>query len=118
MALGYDGKLYILGAFTGGFPEEQPLSHVLVYDPASDRWSQGAEVPAHRRRGSAGVVSHEGRIYLVGGNTRGHMSGYVPWLDAFDPATGRRSKGQTNKEPHEEENCCNFDSCKRRHSKR
>ncbi len=87
-ALAHDGKLYVLGALTGDFPEEQPLDHVLVYDPASDRWSQGAEVPAHRRRGSAGVVSHGGLIYLVGGNTRGHMSGYVAWLDAFDPATG------------------------------
>src|SRR5690606_3519331 len=56
--------------------------------PRADRWSQGAEIPAHRRRGAAGVVSHGGRIYLVGGNTRGHMSGYVPWLDAFDPASG------------------------------
>lgn len=87
-ALAHDGRLYVLGALTGDFPEEQPLSHVLVYDPAADRWSQGAEVPAHRRRGAAGVVSHGGRIYLVGGNTRGHMSGYVPWLDEFDPATG------------------------------
>ena len=88
-ALAYEGRLYVIGAFTGGFPEEQPLDHVLVYDPASDRWSEGAEVPAHRRRGAAGVVAHGGRIYLVGGNTRGHMSGYVPWLDEFDPATGR-----------------------------
>jgi len=88
-ALAHDGKLYVLGALTGDFPEEQPLTHVLVYDPASDRWSQGAEVPAHRRRGSAGVASHGGLIYLVGGNTRGHMSGYVPWLDAFDPASGQ-----------------------------
>lgn len=88
-AVAHEGRLYVLGAFTGGFPEEQPLAHVLVYDPATDRWSQGAEVPAQRRRGAAGVVSHGGRIYLVGGNTRGHMSGFVPWLDAFDPATGQ-----------------------------
>jgi len=86
-ALAHEGRLYVLGAFTGDFPEEQPLTHVLVYDPRADRWSQGAEIPAHRRRGAAGVVSHGGRIYLVGGNTRGHMSGYVPWLDAFDPAS-------------------------------
>src|SRR5690606_18800591 len=88
-AVAHEGRLYVLGAFTGGFPDEQPLTHVLVYDPATDRWSQGAEVPAQRRRGAAGVVSHGGRIYLVGGNTRGHMSGFVPWLDAFDPATGQ-----------------------------
>lgn len=88
-AVAHAGRLYVLGAFTGQYPEEQPLTHVLVYDPGADRWSQTAEIPAHRRRGAAGVVSHGGRIYLAGGNTRGHMSGYVPWLDAFDPATGR-----------------------------
>ena len=88
-AVAHEGRMYVLGAFTGGFPEEQPLTHVLVYDPASDRWSQGAEIPAHRRRGAAGVVVHEGLIYVVGGNTRGHMSGYVPWLDVLDPRTGQ-----------------------------
>lgn len=88
-AVEHDGRLWVLGAFTGGFPEEQPLTHVLVYDPASDRWSEGAEVPPHRRRGAAGVVVHDGLVYLVGGNTRGHMAGFVPWLDVFDPATGQ-----------------------------
>ncbi|MET0266201.1 MAG: kelch repeat-containing protein [Duganella sp.] len=87
-ALAHDGKLYIVGALTGGFPEETPLDHILIYDPASDRWSAGPQIPEQRRRGGGGVVAHEGRIYLVGGNTRGHMSGYVPWLDVFDPATG------------------------------
>lgn len=87
-AIAIDGQLWVLGAFTGGFPEEQPLTHVLVYDPATDRWSEGAEVPAPRRRGAAGVVVHDGLVYLVGGNTRGHMAGFVPWLDVFDPATG------------------------------
>jgi hypothetical protein len=88
-AVAHDGKLWVLGAFTGGFPDEQPLTHVLVYDPGVDRWSEGAEVPAHRRRGAAGVAVHDGLIYLVGGNTRGHMAGFVPWLDVFDPATGQ-----------------------------
>jgi len=60
----YQGKLYLLGALTGKFPPQ-------------------------RRRGAAGVAVHEGINYLVGGNRRGHMSGYVNWLDAFDPASGR-----------------------------
>src|SRR5690625_2015388 len=88
-ALAYDDKLYVLGAMTGGFPEEPPLTHILIYDPATDAWSQGPEIPEHRRRGGSGVVEHEGLIYLIGGNTRGHMSGFVSWLDVFDPQTGR-----------------------------
>ncbi len=80
-------KLYFVGGFTGDYPEEASLTHMLIYDPQSDTWQVGPEIPAHRRRGAAGAVAHEGVLYLVGGNTRGHMSGYVPWLDAFDTRT-------------------------------
>ncbi|RYE79499.1 MAG: kelch repeat-containing protein [Oxalobacteraceae bacterium] len=81
------GKIYVIGGLTGDYPEEAALSHLLIYDPATDRWQVGAEIPKSRRRGAAGAVEHDGVLYLVGGNTRGHMSGYVPWLDAFDTRT-------------------------------
>ncbi|KQQ83679.1 ring canal kelch [Xanthomonas sp. Leaf131] len=81
------GKLYFVGGLTGNYPEEAALTHLLIYDPATDRWQVGAEIPKDRRRGAAGTVEHNGVLYLVGGNTRGHMSGYVPWLDAFDTKT-------------------------------
>lgn len=81
------GKIYLVGGFTGNYPEEPSLTHMLIYDPATDRWQVGAEIPKDRRRGSAGTVEHDGVLYLVGGNTRGHMRGYVPWLDAFDTRT-------------------------------
>ncbi|MCC4622171.1 kelch repeat-containing protein [Xanthomonas cassavae CFBP 4642] len=81
------GKLYFVGGFTGDHPEETSLSNLLIYDPQTDRWQVGPEIPKQRRRGAAGAVEHDGVLYLVGGNTRGHMSGYVPWLDAFDTRT-------------------------------
>ncbi|MBB3815643.1 N-acetylneuraminic acid mutarotase [Xanthomonas arboricola] len=81
------GKLYVVGGFTGDYPEEASLSNLLIYDPLTDHWQVGPEIPKHRRRGAAGAVEHDGVLYLVGGNTRGHMSGYVPWLDAFDTRT-------------------------------
>jgi hypothetical protein len=84
----FEGKIYALGAMTGKYPHETPVSHVLVYDPATDEWEQGAEIPKDRRRGGAGAVAHEGYIYLVAGIQRGHMGGYIPWLDRFDPKTG------------------------------
>ena len=87
-AASLNGKLYVVSAFIGDFPEEASISHVQIYDPVADAWSQGPEIPAARRRGASGVVVHEGLIYVVGGNRRGHMSGYVPWLDVFDPASG------------------------------
>ncbi|PPT94103.1 Kelch repeat-containing protein [Xanthomonas arboricola] len=81
------GKIYFVGGLTGDYPEEAALTHLLIYDPATDRWQVGAEIPKGRRRGAAGAVAYDGVLYLVGGNTRGHMSGYVPWLDAFDTRT-------------------------------
>ena len=46
-------------------------------------------MPAGRERGGAGVVLHENKIYLVGGNTNGHWNGFVPWLDVLDLKTGQ-----------------------------
>jgi N-acetylneuraminic acid mutarotase len=81
-------RIYIVGGLTGLEPET-PLSHVLIYDPASDSWSRGPELPAGRARGAAGLVEHEGVLYLIGGNTQGHRAGgSVAWLDAIDPRTG------------------------------
>ncbi|MCD9033593.1 kelch repeat-containing protein, partial [Luteimonas sp. Y-2-2-4F] len=88
-AVGHDGRLWLLGALTGAFPDEPPVPAVWTYDPRTDRWEEGPAIPEHRRRGASGVAVHEGVFYLVGGLTRGHNGGYVAWLDAFDPATGR-----------------------------
>ena len=87
-AVAHDGRLWILGALTGDFPAEPAVPVVLSYDPASATWAQGPEVPQARRRGAAALAVHDGVFYLVGGVTRGHNGGFVPWLDAFDPATG------------------------------
>ncbi len=87
-AVAHDGKLWIIGALTGDYPGEPAVPVVLSYDPASGAWTQGPDIPQARRRGASGLAVHEGIFYLVGGVTRGHNGGFVPWLDAFDPATG------------------------------
>lgn len=87
-AVELDGRIYVVGALTGGWPTEPPLPEVYVYDPATDRWSTGPTIPADRRRGAAGAVVHDGEIYVVAGIQNGHTDGHVTWLDAFDPRTG------------------------------
>lgn len=87
-AVSHEGKIYVLGAFTDGFPDETPVPHVYIYDPESDSWEKGPEIPEGRRRGAAGAVSYNGKIYLVGGIQNGHIDGHVRWLDVFDPDTG------------------------------
>jgi hypothetical protein len=82
--LEYEGKVLIAGAFTGGFPGETPVPTLYFYDPASDEWSTGPEIPENRRRGAAGAFLRDGKLYLVAGLTDGHRSGWVPWFDVYD----------------------------------
>ena len=86
-AVPYQGKIYVMGAFTGGYPDETPISHCYTYDPARDEWEQGFEIPEDRRRGAAGVVVHNGRFYVACGIRNGHLGDYKNWLDEYDPAT-------------------------------
>ncbi len=85
----YEGLIWIIGAFkTNDYPNEQPAEYVWAFDPAKEEWIQGPEIPENRRRGSAGLVIHDNKFYISGGNTMGHNGGYVPYFDMYDPATG------------------------------
>lgn len=91
-AVTYNDKIYVVGALNGDYPYEDPISHVYIYDPKTDSWTKGAEIPEGRRRGAAGAAVYNGKIYVVGGIQNGHASGQVRWLDAFDPETGEWTK--------------------------
>lgn len=83
-----DDAIYIIGAMTGQWPNETPLDRVIIYYPNRDEYSYSHHIPEHRRRGGAGTAVYNGKIYFVGGITNGHMDGYKPWLDEYDPQTG------------------------------
>lgn len=80
----YKGKIYVIGAMTGKYPYEKPLSHILVYNPKEDKWGQGAEIPESRRRGSSGVVVKGTKAYILSGIVDGHNSTHVPWVDTYN----------------------------------
>ncbi|MEM1120564.1 MAG: kelch repeat-containing protein, partial [Bacteroidota bacterium] len=86
-AVEYHGLIYIMGAFTGNFPNELPVPNIYIYDPVVDTWTVGPTIPVARRRGAAAAVSYKGKIYLAGGIQNGHTSGRVAWLDEYDPRT-------------------------------
>jgi N-acetylneuraminic acid mutarotase len=83
----YQGLVYVIGALTGNFPNEPGVDHVYTYDPLADTWAQGPLFPPARKRGSAGVVEHNGIFYIIGGSTAGHAEGSKPWVDSWDPGT-------------------------------
>lgn len=91
-AVSVDGLVYILGAFTGNWPNETPVAHIYIYDPLKDIWITGPEIPEDRRRGAAGVAVKDKKIYMVNGITNGHQSGWVNWFDKFDPYSNTWTK--------------------------
>ncbi|VUD69293.1 N-acetylneuraminate epimerase [Thalassocella blandensis] len=80
--------VYIVGAMTGGWPNETPVQNVIVYYPETDTYVTGHPIPESRRRGGAGAVAYQGKIYIVGGIVNGHVDGYKPWFDVYDPVSG------------------------------
>lgn len=84
----YDDKIYCISAMTGGWPNETPTTHVYIYDPATDAWSKGHEIPEARRRGSTGNVLYNGKIYVACGIKNGHIGDHKTWMDVYDPKTG------------------------------
>lgn len=62
---------------------------MFIYEPKTDRWLTGPEIPYARRRGASGCTLHcDGWIYVVGGIIDGHHSGTQNWFDRTHPLTG------------------------------
>lgn len=87
-AIVYKGEIWVIGAFTGPYPKEEPIAFLHVYNPVTNRWRTAGRLPDGRHRGSGGVVVHNDKFYLLCGNELGHYTGHTTWFDEFDPATG------------------------------
>jgi len=97
----FSDQIWLIGTMIGLFPRETPLETVMIYSPASDKWSEGPQIPEARRRGAAGCAMHsDGWIYVVGGIVDGHYSGTQAWFDRIHPETGELLVS-TLKEPFE-----------------
>jgi hypothetical protein len=98
----YQGKIYAVGGLTCCFPREELNTHIQIFNPTTKKWSQGGIIPANRRRGGAGAVLYKDKIYLIGGNTKGHDGGAVGWFDEYNPATNtwKTLKTAPNKRDH------------------
>ena len=87
-AVNYKEDIFIIGAMTGKYPHEKPLSRILIYQTKSNQWIWGDIIPENRRRGSAGVVVKDNIAYIVCGIKDGHWSGHVSWMDTYNFKTG------------------------------
>ncbi len=84
-AVAFQDDIYVLGAFTGKYPHETPIPNIWIFNPAKNEWRKGADIPADRQRGAAGVFVYKNKIYTVNGIIDGHFDGHVAWFDVYDP---------------------------------
>jgi N-acetylneuraminic acid mutarotase len=87
-AVVYNDAIYLTGAMTGSYPKEPALEHIWIYYPETDKWKKGPEIPETRRRGSAGIVIYNDKIYMACGIKIGHTSGTNNYFDSYDLKTG------------------------------
>ncbi|MEM6965775.1 MAG: hypothetical protein AAF573_13490, partial [Bacteroidota bacterium] len=85
-AVEYHGLIYIVGAMTGNGNNEALVDKIYIYNPTTDTWYIGGDIP--RPRAGGGVVVYNDKIYLLGGLQDGHKGDYVLWFDEYDPETG------------------------------
>jgi N-acetylneuraminic acid mutarotase len=90
-----DGKIYLFGGFCFECPVPgNLLSTVSIYDPATDTWTQGADMPFPWAMPRASVVN--GKIYVCtgfGGHGGGASWEQHPILAVYDPSTDTWTEG-------------------------
>lgn len=82
------GKVYVIGGRIGAADVANMISSgtdvVEEYDPATDRWRAMSKMPT--ARSGQGWGTHQGRIYVLGGELRDyHMDAIFRDVEAFDP---------------------------------
>jgi large repetitive protein len=88
-AVEWQNNIYIIGAFTGRYPNETGVENVLVFNTDTHQLISSTAFPKNRIRGSVSAGVYNDKIYLAGGITNGHQSGSVAWFDEYDPQTKR-----------------------------
>lgn len=91
-AVVYKNAIYVICAMTGGYPNEPALENIWIYYPETDKWEKGPEIPVARRRGGAGTVIYNDKIYIACGIKVGHTSGTTNYFDCYDLKTGEWSQ--------------------------
>jgi N-acetylneuraminic acid mutarotase len=91
-AITYKGEMWVIGAFTGGYPHEVPIPDVYIFNIEKNEWRKGPSIPEDRRRGAAGAFVYNNKIYIICGETDGHWDGTNAWFDEYDPKTDTWTK--------------------------
>ena len=88
-AVAVDDTIYVLGAYTDTFPDENTVPNIYKYNTVSQQWVTGPSIPSEHQRGSTGAAVRNGKIYVVCGSIGGHGSSATRLKDfaEYDPVT-------------------------------
>lgn len=64
-----DGKIYAIGGQFHHDSQQIDQARVDIYDPKTESWSRGPELPKGHSHSEGGTFVSGGRIYMVGGHT-------------------------------------------------
>ena len=95
-----DGKIYAIGGsktkkyqVPRGFGHEsEELPTVEMYDPATDTWTQKADMPTPRKTKTCVV---DGKIYAIGGWSTANEQSQLETVEVYNPATDTWAKAQS-----------------------
>ena len=95
-----DGKIYAIGGskvktiqVPRGFnSESEELATVEMYDPATDTWTQKADMPTRKKTMTCVV---DGKIYAIGGWLTTNEKPHLETVEVYDPATDTWAKAQS-----------------------
>ena len=95
-----DGKIYAIGGsktkkyqVPRGFGHEsEELPTVEMYDPATDTWTQKADMPTPRKTKTCVV---DGKIYAIGGWSTANEQSQLEIVEVYDPTTDTWTNAQS-----------------------
>ena len=83
-----DGKIYVMGGGdTVSFSPGDVRSTVVIYDPATNQWSSGADMPTPRF--GMAIEAIDGLIYTIGGSSPPDGLQISNIVERYDPATNQ-----------------------------
>ena len=94
----FEGKIY---GFGGGGPNFKSMNSVIIYDPSTNSWSEGASMPTLRSGAIAAVYGDA--VYIIGGGFK-QPDGTFKFLrttEIYYPKENRWESGPDMIQPHD-----------------
>jgi N-acetylneuraminic acid mutarotase len=80
-----DGKIYVAGGLATSDTRSTAVASLEIYDPASNTWTSGVDMPTARAVLAASVANKE--VFFIGGGSEALGALDTSTVESYDPAT-------------------------------